>query len=99
MKQAVCAQCIFSVFVEIFEQKGANMTELLFCGYIFLLPFIHLTDYHILQKNVCFQADLRLLNSAYKVILESSWSVIVVTALVKEDEKGCQDHTSTSLFH
>jgi hypothetical protein len=35
----------------------------------------------------------------YEVVLESSWTVIVVTALVKEDEKGGQGHTSESLLH
>jgi hypothetical protein len=35
----------------------------------------------------------------YKVLSESSQSVIVVTASVKEDEKGGQGHTSASLLH
>jgi hypothetical protein len=34
----------------------------------------------------------------YKVVLESSRTVIVVTALVKEDERGGQGHTSASLL-
>jgi hypothetical protein len=33
-----------------------------------------------------------------QVVLESSQAVIVVTSSVKEDEKGGQGHTSTSLF-
>jgi hypothetical protein len=35
----------------------------------------------------------------YEVQSESSWTVIVVTASVKEDERGGQGHTSTSLLH
>jgi hypothetical protein len=35
----------------------------------------------------------------YEVLLESSWTFVVVTALVKEDERGGQGHTSTSLLH
>jgi hypothetical protein len=34
----------------------------------------------------------------YEVLLKSSWTVIVVTALVK-DERGGQGHTSASLLH
>jgi hypothetical protein len=34
-----------------------------------------------------------------KSVSESSRTVIVVTALVKEDERGGQGHTSTSLLH
>jgi hypothetical protein len=34
----------------------------------------------------------------YEVVLESSWTVIVVTVSVKEDERGCQGHTSKSLL-
>jgi hypothetical protein len=30
---------------------------------------------------------------------ESSWTVVVVTASVKEDERGGQGHISTSLLH
>jgi hypothetical protein len=35
----------------------------------------------------------------YKVLSESSRTVSVVTASVKEDERGGQGHTSTSLLH
>jgi hypothetical protein len=35
----------------------------------------------------------------YEVVSESSWAVIVVTAVVKEDERGGQGHTSESLLH
>jgi hypothetical protein len=35
----------------------------------------------------------------YEIVSESSPPVIVVTASVKEDERGVQDHTSTSLLH
>jgi hypothetical protein len=35
----------------------------------------------------------------YKMVSESSRSVIVVTALVKEDERGGQGHASASLLH
>jgi hypothetical protein len=35
----------------------------------------------------------------YEVISESSWAVLVVTASVKEDERGGQGHTSESLLH
>jgi hypothetical protein len=35
----------------------------------------------------------------YEVVLESSWTVIVATTLVKEDERGGQGHTSESLLH
>jgi hypothetical protein len=35
----------------------------------------------------------------YKVLSESSWTVIVVTASVKEDERGGQGHTSANLLH
>jgi hypothetical protein len=34
-----------------------------------------------------------------KVLSESSRTVIVVTASVKQDETGGQDHTSESLLH
>jgi hypothetical protein len=33
----------------------------------------------------------------YEVVLESFWTVIVVTALVKDDERGGQGHASASL--
>jgi hypothetical protein len=35
----------------------------------------------------------------YEVISESFRTAIVVTATVKEDETGCQGHTSESLLH
>jgi hypothetical protein len=35
----------------------------------------------------------------YAVLFESSWNVIVVTASVKEDDRGSQGHTSASLLH
>jgi hypothetical protein len=35
----------------------------------------------------------------YVVLSESSWTVIVVTASLKEDERGGQGHTSESLLH
>jgi hypothetical protein len=35
----------------------------------------------------------------YKVLLESSQTVIVVSASVKEDEREGQGYTSTSLLH
>jgi hypothetical protein len=35
----------------------------------------------------------------YKMVSESSWTVIAVTASVKEDERGSQGHTSASLLH
>jgi hypothetical protein len=35
----------------------------------------------------------------YEVVSESSRTVIVVTASVKEDERGAQGHTSESLLH
>jgi hypothetical protein len=34
----------------------------------------------------------------YSIYMETSLTVIVVTASVKEDERGGQGHTSTSLF-
>jgi hypothetical protein len=34
----------------------------------------------------------------YEMVSESSWTIIVVTAPVKEDERGGQGHTSASLF-
>jgi hypothetical protein len=34
----------------------------------------------------------------YKVLSESPWTVVVVTASVKEDEMGGQGHTSASLL-
>jgi hypothetical protein len=37
--------------------------------------------------------------SLYEVLLESSQTVVVVTASVKEDERGGQGHTSASLLH
>jgi hypothetical protein len=36
---------------------------------------------------------------AYEVVSESSRTVIVVTASVKDNERGGQGHTSTSLLH
>jgi hypothetical protein len=39
------------------------------------------------------QADSHTLLYTYKMLLESSQTVIVVTASVKEDEKGGQGHT------
>jgi hypothetical protein len=35
----------------------------------------------------------------YEVLSEISQTVIIVTASVKEDERGSQGHTSASLFH
>jgi hypothetical protein len=37
--------------------------------------------------------------SQYEELLESSWTVIIVTASLKEDEKGGQGHTSASLLY
>jgi hypothetical protein len=37
--------------------------------------------------------------SRYKLVSESSQAVIVVTASLKEDERGGQGHTSESLLH
>jgi hypothetical protein len=39
------------------------------------------------------------ISSAYEVISESSRTIIVVTASVKEDERGGKSHTSESLLH
>jgi hypothetical protein len=36
---------------------------------------------------------------SYGVLLESSWTVIVVNASIKEDERGGQGHTSASILH
>jgi hypothetical protein len=49
-------------------------------------------------------AYMRPIGTAYndifkRGVLESSWTVIVVTASVKQDEKGGQGHTSESLLH
>jgi hypothetical protein len=33
------------------------------------------------------------------ILSESFWTVIVVTTLVKEDERGGQGHTSANLLH
>jgi hypothetical protein len=38
-------------------------------------------------------------SALYEVVSECSWTIIVVTAPVKEDERGGQGHTSASLFH
>jgi hypothetical protein len=38
-------------------------------------------------------------SNRYKMLSESSWTVIVVTALVKDDDRGGQGHTSASLLH
>jgi hypothetical protein len=35
----------------------------------------------------------------YEVVSESSRTVVVITALVKKDERGGQGHTSKSLLH
>jgi hypothetical protein len=35
----------------------------------------------------------------YEVLSESSWTFIVATASVKEDERGGLGHTSTSLLN
>jgi hypothetical protein len=35
----------------------------------------------------------------YCISMESSWTVIVVTALMKEDKVGGQGHASASLLH
>jgi hypothetical protein len=35
----------------------------------------------------------------YKILFDRSLTVIVVTASVKEDERGGQGHTSESLLH
>jgi hypothetical protein len=35
----------------------------------------------------------------YKVVSESFWDVIVVTASVKEEERGGRGHISASLLH
>jgi uncharacterized protein with PQ loop repeat len=52
-------------------------------------------------KVVCFSDSTypsRLPIFAYKVLSESFWTV-VVTASVKEDERGGQGHTSESILH
>jgi hypothetical protein len=38
-------------------------------------------------------------SNRYEVLSESSWTVIVVSATVKEDERGGQGHISASLSH
>jgi hypothetical protein len=38
-------------------------------------------------------------SNRYELLSESSRTVIVVTASVKEDERGDQGHTSASLLH
>jgi hypothetical protein len=43
--------------------------------------------------------SLEILIMSFESISESSKTVIVVTALVKEDERGDQGHTSASLLH
>jgi hypothetical protein len=58
--------------------------------------------FYLLQVNAQKKLQLSLttpLEQTYEVLSESSWAVIVVTALVKEDERGGQGCTSTSLLH
>jgi hypothetical protein len=45
------------------------------------------------------QTDTHTLLYTYEVLLESSWTVIVVISSVKEDERGGQGHTSINLLH
>lgn len=43
----------------------------------------------------CKQANI----SMYEVLSENSWTVVFVTAFVKEEERVGEDHASTSLLH
>jgi hypothetical protein len=40
-----------------------------------------------------------IINILHKAVLESSQTVIIVIALVKEDERGGHGHASISLLH
>jgi hypothetical protein len=53
-----------------------------------------ITDFPALIKKVASPFT----TTIYKVISESSRNVIVVTASVKEEDRGGQDHTSGSLL-
>jgi hypothetical protein len=48
------------------------------------------------QRNITYLCQLI---TIYEVVSESSRTVIVVTALVKKDERRDQGHTSESLLH
>jgi hypothetical protein len=50
-------------------------------------------------KNIVLNITVSHMFGFYEVPLESSRTVIVVTAAVKEDERGDQGNTSTSLLH
>jgi hypothetical protein len=58
-------------------------------------------QYHIHMCNSLHDSSLnpKSLYLTIYVLSESSWAVIVVTALVKDDERGSQSHTSTSLLY
>jgi hypothetical protein len=44
-------------------------------------------------------AFIKYLVRTYGVVLESSRTIILVTALMKEDERGGEGHTSENLLH
>jgi hypothetical protein len=57
-------------------------------------------DIQVLSESVpCSQVSCWNSLMMLRGVLESSQTVIVVTASVKEDERRCQGHTSTSLLH
>jgi hypothetical protein len=47
----------------------------------------------------CYKDNFTIYMCIYEVLSGSSRTVIVVTASVKEDQRGGQSHTSTSLLH
>jgi hypothetical protein len=64
-------------------------------------PSLHVPSLDSLPSALDTEDDLSVLlpTSTYEVLTESSRTVNVVTASVKEDERGGQDHTSASLLH
>jgi hypothetical protein len=51
------------------------------------------------SQKLVFAGESCMFIGTYKLLSESSRTVIVVTASVKEDERGSQGHTSASLLH
>jgi hypothetical protein len=51
------------------------------------------------SQKLVFAGESYMFVGMYEVLSESTQTVIFVTASVKEDERGGQDHTSASLLH
>jgi hypothetical protein len=61
-------------------------------------PMLQILSKINLQRTVFVEIIWHML-SPYEVVSESSWTVTVLTASMKEDGRGGQGHTSARLLH